>query len=1030
MSSQPRVFTIPASAQFLPVLIDALMNDRLGLGFKPGGDPLALAGVTIYLPTRRAVRLLRESFLDIVKDEAAILPRLVSLNDVDADEIMFSEAASGDMNSAALELPEALQGLERQALLAQLILKWATRIRPADKDQAPLVAGSAHAAMMLAQDLARLMDDMTTRQVEWSRLDGLVPAEFDRYWQLTLEFLKVIHEPWRALLAEKSLIEPAERRDRLIEAEQKRLGGHRGPVIAAGSTGSIPATAKLLSAIAHHPQGAVILPGLDTALDAKTWDLIGQDGDEDEGEVVHGHPQFAMHALLKRIGAVRDAVIQLGAPAAHGREAIASEALRPAAASDLWQERLKADGFAAQADAAFKNITAIEAGSAEEEALAIAIALREAMETPGKTAALVTPDRALARRVLAALSRWNVPVDDSGGDALSDTPPGVFARLVAEAAIEGLPPVILLAMLKHEKCNLDRHATTVLERAVLRGPRPKPGSGGLAQALATFREELAKLRRNEPSSLHHSDPSTKLTDAELATAGALVERLKTALAPLEALPNKPATFAAIATCHAQVLQNLGVMDDALGIGLSNIENTGSIEIEPADYPELFNAAIAETVVRRPEQNVRVRIFGPLEARLQSVDRLVLGGLIEGVWPPKTRADPWLSRPMRRELGLDLPERRIGLSAHDFAQALGAAEVFLTRAARQAGAPTVASRFVQRLAAVAGEERWQAALKTGDKYLALARKLDETGRNAAPVPRPEPRPPVEARPRRLSVTEIEHWLRDPYTIYAKHVLKLPVLDDIDTPPGAADRGTVIHNAIGEFAKAYAAKLPDDPAGALTGIGEKHFKPLSDYPEAKAFWWPRFKRIAEWFANFETDRRPGLSFLNVETGGQLEIPFGNEMFKLTVRADRIECLADGRYVILDFKTGAPPTSKQVQAGLAPQLTLEAAILRHGEFDGIPKGGSVSELAYVRLSGGVLPGEFKRIDFDKSTANEQADEALAELTKLLQKFSDPQTPYYSLVHPMWTTRYGTYDHLARVKEWSLTAGVDDNDIYGGGE
>ena len=258
----------------------------------------------------------------------------------------------------------------------------------------------------------------------------------------------------------------------------------------------------------------MILPGLDTALDTETWNVIGQE----DGEVVHGHPQFAMQALLKRIGVVRDAVGLLGAPAAHGREAVASEALRPAAASDLWQERLTSGAFAAQADAAFKSIVAIEAGSAEEEALAIAIALREAMETPGKTAALVTPDRALARRVLAALGRWNVPVDDSGGDALSDTPSGVFARLVAEAALEGLPPVTLLALLKHEKCSLDRRAAAALERAVLRGPRPKPGSAGLAQALATFREELAKLRRNEPSSLHRSDPSTALTDAELAAA--------------------------------------------------------------------------------------------------------------------------------------------------------------------------------------------------------------------------------------------------------------------------------------------------------------------------------------------------------------------------------------------------------------------------------------------------------------------------------------------------------------------------------
>src|SRR5882757_4251986 len=451
MASSPRVFTIPASAQFLPVLIDALMNDRLGLGFKPSGDPLALADVTIYLPTRRATRLVRETFLDIVKGDAAILPRLVSLNDVDEDEIMFAEATSGDAGPGSLELPEALQGLERQTLLAQLILKWAAQIAPTDKDQASLVAGNPRAAMALAQDLARLMDDMTMRQVDWSRLDGLVPEELDTYWQLTLQFLKLIHGPWQAILTERDRVEPAARRDLLIAAETRRLTSHKGPVIAAGSTGSIPATAKLLTTIAHLPQGAVVLPGLDTILDTPTWEQIGSE----DGDAAHGHPQFGMQALLRRIGVVRDAVEVLGVPASHGREMLASEALRPAAASELWRERLTSGDFTVHAEAAFKDITVVEAGNAEEEALAIAIALREAMETPDKTAALVTPDRPLARRVLAALARWNVPVDDSGGDALSDTPSGVFARLVAEAAIEGLPPVTLLAMLKHERCGLD-----------------------------------------------------------------------------------------------------------------------------------------------------------------------------------------------------------------------------------------------------------------------------------------------------------------------------------------------------------------------------------------------------------------------------------------------------------------------------------------------------------------------------------------------------------------------------------------------
>jgi ATP-dependent helicase/nuclease subunit B len=446
-------------------------------------------------------------------------------------------------------------------------------------------------------------------------------------------------------------------------------------------------------------------------------------------------------------------------------------------------------------------------------------------------------------------------------------------------------------------------------------------------------------------------------------------------------------------------------------------------VAPADYPELFHAAIADRVVRRPEANVRVRIFGPLEARLQNVDRIVLGGLVEGVWPPETRSDPWLSRPMRHGLGLDLPERRIGLSAHDFAQALGAREVFLTRAARLAGAPTVASRFVQRLAAVAGDTRWQQALKRGTQYLDFARALDGPPAAPRPVERPRPKPPLAARPAQLSVTEIEHWLRDPYTIYAKHVLRLTPLDAVDTPPGVADRGTVMHDAIGDFAKEYAERLPDDPAAELERIGRRHFAPLDDYPEARAFWWPRFQRIARWFARFEARRRAASTALHAEIAGQLEIPLGESKFKLTVRADRIEQRADGRYAVLDYKTGAPPTERQVRSGLSPQLTLEAAILRRGGFPGIAAGSSVSELTYVRLRGGDPEALECVIEFKEGTPDSQADRALAKLTAIAAHFAQADAAYISLVHPMWKTRYGDYDHLARVKEWSLTAGLDDS-------
>jgi len=908
--------------------------------------------------------------------------------------------------------------------------------------------------LALADDLGRLIDDMTTRGVSWDRLDDLVPDHFDKYWQLTLAFLKIARSAWPAILAERGMIEAAVRRDALIKAEAARLARSPGPVIAAGSTGSIPATAELVAAVAKLERGAVVLPGLDTDLDEESWSLIaGRKGGQVTGQMsghgaaapVAGHPQFALQALLARLGIGRDAVMALGEPAAGGRERLASEAFRPAAATDLWRARTGESGFVLHAQAALAGLSCIEAANAEEEALAIAIALREVLTEHDKTAALVTPDRTLARRVLAALARWNVAVDDSGGDRLADTPAGLFARLAAQAAIAGLAPVDLLALLKHPLTRpaapggAHRHAIAALERAILRGPRPRPGSAGLARALAALRAELGKLKRGGHSDLHRSDPRTDLHASELADAADLIVRLQAALAPLEGLARGPHSFAAIAARHRETIAALSAERDGTpaafagpdGNALAQVFDAiaaglpaADLDVSFTDYAELFGAAISDRVVRRPGlPGVRVRILGPLEARLTTSDRLVLGGLNEGTWPPEARSDAWLSRPMRLDLGLDLPERRIGLSAHDFAQMLGAREVILTRAAKLAGTPTVASRFVQRLAAVAGP-RWQTALQQGERYLAWARELDRPSGPPRPAPRPVPRPPTAARPTRLSVTEIEHWLRDPYTIYAKHVLRLFPLDLIDTAPGAADRGTVIHGAIGEFTQAFAKGLPADALGQLLALGAKHFAPLEAFPEARAFWWPRFERIARWFADWETKRRAHVDAVQAEIRGEIAIPLGHRSFHLSARADRIERLSGGDYAILDYKTGQVPTVKQVAAGLSPQLTLEGAILRAGAFADIPAGASIAALVYVSLRGGDPGGEEKSIEFKDSTPDQEADRALQKLAEVARRFEDPATPYRSRERPMFRGRaYGDYDHLARVKEWSPSGGAGDD-------
>ena len=1026
-----RVFTIPASAPFLPTLIEALIGGKLG--FAPAADPLALASATLYLPTRRACRLARDAFLDRLRGDAAILPRIVALGDIDEDEIAFAEEATGGIATDALALPPALGGLERRLLLTRLIINWVNSPDLHGQSGTPLVAQTPAAACALADDLARLIDDMTTRGVPWRQLDDLVPDRFDAYWQLTLRFLQIAGDNWPKILDDLGRIEPTKRRDALIKAEAARLASSTdGPVIAAGSTGSIPSTAELIATIAHLPYGAVVLPGLDTDLDEASWRSISGDPKK-KAPAVPGHPQFAMQALLTRIGISRSAVDSLAK--ANGREVLLSEAMRPAMQTDAWWQRASDLVFAAHADVAVSSLTVIEAANAEEEALSIAIALREAVQD-GKTTALVTPDRALARRVAAALMRWKIAVEDTGGDPLTETPAGVFARLAAQAAVAGLEPVTLLALLKHPLLRLGagdhRHVTDILERAVLRGPRPSRGTAGLAQALKTLRA----IR----DSLHPSDPRKHLTDGQIGEAESLAAKLAAALEPLERPGAGLLSLSELAERHRKAIATLSEYDgeQAAFTGLDGTKlasvldelaaspSAAGLAVAPSDYVELFTAVLASNVVRLPlRPRLPVRILGLLEARLTDSDRVVLGGLVEATWPPESRTDAWLSRPMRLELGLDLPERRIGLTAHDFAQLLGAREVFLTLAAKVAGTPTVPSRFIQRLAAVSGD-RWQQAIKRGETYLAWARELDHPAGPPQPEPRPQPRPPLAARPKGLSVTEIEHWLRDPYTIYAKHILRLRPLEPVDAEPGAAERGTFIHAAIGEFAQAYSKSLPADPIGELLAFGRKHFSEIEDYPEARAFWWPRFERIARWFANWEIARRGGVATIDAEIKGEHDIELDKGSFRLRGIADRIELGADGRYTIFDYKTGSARTEPQVRAGLAPQLTLEAAILRHGGFPGIAAGSHVARIAYVLVKGGEPPGEEKSIDFKDGTTDSQAEYALQKLGELARRFEDENTPYRSLVHPMWATQYGDYDHLARVLEWT-SAGEEDDDGSG---
>jgi ATP-dependent helicase/nuclease subunit B len=963
----PHVFFIPAGQSFVDLLARGLLDEAQG-------D--ALADTVILLPTRRACRALREAFLRQADGAPLLLPAMRPLGDDEEDDFVFTSLAD-------LDLPPAVAGVRRMLLLARAV--------QALGDKRGGQTPSPEQAVRLAGELAGLLDQVQTEGLSFDRLARLVPEDFAAHWQVTLEFLKILTELWPSVLAEQGLLDPAERRNRLLtwQAERWEAEPPRHPVIAAGSTGSIPATARLLAVIARLPLGRLVLPGLDPTLAAA-----------ERAALDHTHPQFGLTRLLDGLAVAPEQVRRWPGGVDSRRAWLAGEIMRPAATTDGWRHLAGRD-----VGAAMSGLSRLEAPNVRDEALAIALVLRQALETPGRTAALVTPDRGLARRVAAELDRFDIEIDDSAGRDLTLTPPGAFLALTAAMVAEDFAPHPTLAALKHPLASFGsppgafRAVVRRLEVAAWRGPRPAPGIDGLLAALADSPDLASWVARL-------GDQAAPLVAAMARPAAPLAEFVAAHRALAEALAGPEALWRGDAGAAAgDFLDELIQAADALP------------PLAGRFYPGLLRVLMAQVAVRPAfGRHPRLAIWGPLEARLQSVDVLVVGGLNEGVWPPEPAIDPWMNRPMRAAFGLPPPERRVGLSAHDFVSAFAAPEVVLTRALRAEGTPTRPSRWLLRLdavlAACGAAAPWPAA-----PWLGWAEVVDRPAALQPSGP-PSPCPPLAARPRQLSVTAIETWMRDPYAIYAGKILNLAALPAIDADPGAADYGSLIHAALSIFLKRHPTGAPPpDALSGLLAIGRQGFAELAVRPGLMAFWWPRFERVAAWFIDNETARRRGLAGSFSEIAGRLEFAMPAGPFVLTARADRIDRLAAGGLALIDYKTGAPPSAREVAAGFAPQLPLEAAIAQAGGFDGVPAA-PVRELAFWHLHGGAGGGGERPAGKDPAAL---AAAALDGVRGLIAAFDDPTTPYQARPHPERAPRYSDFLHLARVKGWS-TAEEDD--------
>lgn len=1070
-SPTARIFTVPPGKPFLDCLARAILSGDLAPGIGVS-NPLGLADITLLLPTRRATRALQDAFLKHAGTRALIVPRIRAIADGE-DELTLLSGLAGLSTLATddADARPAISPLERRLILTKLVLAWSESMRAtpagADGDLEPYAAaGGATPAQAahLAAELARLMDMVETENASLADLANLVPETYSEHWQRTLEFLEIVTQFWPAHLDEYGLASPMASRNLTLARETRRLieNPPRAPVIVAGVTGSIPATSELMRAVARLPNGYIVLPGLDLSLDDASWEQIRPAATGDHAAarlqrpVGAEHPQHGLKVLLDRLGATRADVTTL--PGAEPEQTAAdrlrfvAEAMRPATTTAEWhtyahsvdRERLTA---------ALAGIDLIDAPSAQDEAEAIALILREALETPGRTAALVSPDRLLARRVAARLATWGIRVDDSAGKPFAKTVPGAFLDLVIEAVDKRFAPAELIALLKHPLTRLGlgafevRRAARALELAAFRTDYLGIGIDGVEASLEQAAADVLNGERRER-------PVRRLRDDDWTQARELVQRLRAAFAPLSRLysTRDKHTLAELAAAHIAAAEAVARLPDteiksdsadperaalaelyAGDAGTAAImlfegfidPSLPSLSVAAADYADLYRSLIATENIRpRIPLHPRLFVWGPFEARLQQPDVVVLGSLNDGIWPEAADPGPWLNRPMRRALGLPAPEERIGYAAHDFTSMLGAEKVYLTRAEKIDGVPTVPSRWLMRIVALLDGMKMRHAIAMDRPWLAWARLRDAIpAPGHRPIEPPMPRPPVEWRPRKLSVSAVETWLANPYAIFAGRILGLDALPQLGKSPDASLKGAIVHDILADFTARWPRTLPDDIAAELMRLAHARLAPYLGNPRIAAFWLPRLERFAHWFADTEPARRAGFDHVVAEIKGETVLDLPGGPFTLTARADRID-IAAGKIAITDYKTGKPPSAAKVREGNAPQLSLEAAIAIAGGFTGVAAA-DVSELRYIHVTGGTPPGEDSC-----PVAGDVADVAAVQrrgLEILIDRFDDPATAYDARRRPGFSYVFDDFAHLARIAEWSgqgLDTDADDGE------
>ena len=956
-----KIFNVPASCAFVDEVAKRFLADY-------AENPLELADVLFLLPNRRACQSLKEAFVRAQGLSPTLLPQMMPIGDVAEDELIFSSLDTAE--TLSLVLP---------AVSKYYRLFWFTKKIVKESGKFGLESFSVSQACALADELCSLLDKVTYEELSFVNLQSLVPEEYASHWQQTVDFLSVITQKWPAYLSQAGVIDAASRHIKLLEIQTEvwKKSNTAKRIVVAATTATFPFMRRLVKDVLELKNGEVILSGLDKFLD-----------DESYAQIDETHPQFELKRLLDYLKISRFEVRDFCSSKNVEREKLAAEIMRPAKETHKWRD-IKARNISSSA---LDGVEVLKCADIRQEALAIALMMRQSLETPEKTAALVTTDRNLARRVATELLRWDIKVDDSAGKPLYLLPVGCFLRLIIQAC-QSERAVDVLSLMKHPYF-------------------------ALGESYALIRR---KVRDYEKLVLRSK------TDDAAAEVLNVYNSLQEIIAPLTALLSQESVdFKTLLECHIRVAEELAKTDIKVGAAVLWRGEDGEAaaqfladlfeyadmldNIKGEEYLGLLEFLMAQVTVRpKYGTHPRLKILGPIEARLPHFDLMIIGEVNEGAWPKALSSDPWMSRPMKKDFGLPLPEKDVGVLALDFCGLFCAKEVVLARAARVESTPMVASRWWLRLKTVLTAMGYKGLKSVGNPYFSQTALFLEKPKKFQPLPPPNPMPDVDKRPRSLSASNIEDLMRDPYIIFAKKILKLFPLEDLDRELNSADYGNITHLVLQRFNDMYPAKLPPNAREILLQLGEQVFLEKGIETETKAFWWPNFVKSIDWVLKQEEICRPDIKKVHNEIKGSYHFLSTAGDFEVTAKADRVEETLDGGIGIVDYKTGSVRSKKEMLSGYAPQLPIEGLIAQLGGFPDIPSK-NVTKLAYWKLGEReVCLGE---VDTPKALQT-----TFDNIRVLVEEFDKKSTPYYCQPNPDYAPKYSDYLQLARVAEWRVT-------------